>query len=274
MKLLKNIFISSIIILAIGCDSLIMKDDKYIETYDDDLIMQIQNATNKNEIEYNDLPINVISTIENSYSTQTFFSELSVSGLGYELTHSDIDTDESSFKKIYFNLKGRKLISKKDYKKRDKECFELVYPISFIMPDESNITVSNREDWEAIKDWYDESPDLEERPTLQYPVDIIYQDGNTITINSDDEMTETKSSCIDCMKLVHPVTFILPDETTITIQNNNEEGWEELKNWYKGNPNIEFDWNLQYPVHVQLKDGTTTTVNSLSEIETIKQGCN
>ena len=54
MKLLKNIFISSLIILAIGCDSFIMKDDKNIETYDDELIMQIQNATNKIQFEYNE----------------------------------------------------------------------------------------------------------------------------------------------------------------------------------------------------------------------------
>ena len=273
MQLLKNIFISSLIILAIGCDSFIMKDDKNIETYDDELIMQIQNATNKIEIEYNYLPTNVISTIENSYSTQTFLSELSATGLGYELTHSDIDTDESSFKKIYFNLEGRKLISKRDYEKRDRECFELVYPVTFIMPDESNITVSNDEDWEEMKDWYDENPDSEERPNLQYPIDIIYEDGNIITVNSDNEMTEAKSSCIDCMELVYPVTFILPDETTISVENNSEEGWEELKNWYEENPNIEFDWNLQYPVDIQLEDGTITTVNSLSEIEILKQGC-
>lgn len=273
MQLLKNLFISSLIILAIGCDSFIMKDDKNTEAYDDELIMQIQNATNKIEIEYNDLPTNIISTIENLYSTQTFLSELSATGLGYELTHSDIDTDESSFKKIYFNLEGRKLISKRDYEKRDRKCFELVYPVTFIMPDESNITISNNEDWEEMKDWYDENPDSEERPNLQYPVDIIYEDGNSVTINNEDEMIEVKSSCIDCMELIYPVTFILPDETTVTVENNSDEGWEELKNWYEENPNIEFDWNLQYPVDIQLEDSTITTVNSLSEIEILKQGC-
>jgi len=273
MELIKKILIISLVFFAIGCNSLIMKDDKNIEIYDDELIMQIQNATNKAEIGYEDLPTNVISTIENSYSNKSFLSELEASELGYELTYSDIDTDETSFKKIYFNLEGRKLISKKDYDKRDDECFEILYPVTFIMPDESYITISNDEDWEEMKDWYNTNDDSEERPNLEYPVDIIYEDGNIITINNDIEMTEVKSNCIYCMELIYPVTFILHDETTITVQNNNEEGWEELKNWYEENPNIEFDWNLQYPVDIQLEDGTITTVNSLSEIELIKQSC-
>ena len=130
MQLIKNIFSISLIFFAIGCNSFIIKDDKNIETYDDELITQIQNATNKTEIGYYDLPTNVISTIENSYNNKSFLSELRASGLGYELTYSEID--ETSFKKIYFNLEGRKLISKKDYEKRDDKCFELVYPITFI----------------------------------------------------------------------------------------------------------------------------------------------
>ena len=65
----------------------------------------------------------------------------------------------------------------------------------------------------------------------------------------------------------------MSDETTITVENNSEEGWGELKNWYEENPNVEFDWNLQYPVDIQLEDGTITTVNSLSEIEIIKDDC-
>ena len=253
-----------------------MQNDKNIETFDDQLINQIQNASNKIEIKYNDLPANVISTIENSYTTQTFLSELSATELGYELTHSDIDTDEHSFKKIYFNLEGRKLISKRDHEKRDQGCFELVYPVIFIMPDGTAITIeSNIEGaWDNLKDWYTQNPDNEERPTIQYPVNIIFKDGTTNIINNEEEMYEAKNSCMDyCIEFVYPVIFIMLDGTTITVGNNSEDGWEELKNWYEDNPNIEFDWNLQYPVDIKLEDGTIITVNSFSEIEILKQDC-
>ena len=142
------------------------------------------------------------------------------------------------------------------------------------MPDDSNITISNDEDWWIIKNWYDGNPDSEERPDLQYPVDIIYDNGNVITVNSHDGMAEAKSSCIDCIELVYPVTFILLEGNTITVENNSEEGWQELKNWYEQNPNIKFEWNFQFPIDFKLENDAIITVNSMSEIEDVKQTCN
>ena len=80
---------------------------------------------------------------------------------------------------------------------RDRECFALVYPVTFIMPDGSTITVADREDWAELKAWYEANPDSEERPTLQYPVDITYRDGTTQTINNDEEMRIAKEDCRD-----------------------------------------------------------------------------
>ena len=127
MKHKKKLMIIILLVFMISCDSMIIEDKKEFEAYDDELIEQIQNASNKIEIEYNDLPINAISTIENSYSTDTFLSELHASQLGYELTYNDIDTEQSTLKKIYFNLEGRKLISRRDKEKRDWKCFDLVF---------------------------------------------------------------------------------------------------------------------------------------------------
>ena len=80
---------------------------------------------------------------------------------------------------------------------KDRACFALVYPVTFIMPDGSTITVADREDWAELKAWYETNPDAEERPTLQYPVDITYRDGTTQTINNDEEMRIAKEDCRD-----------------------------------------------------------------------------
>ena len=53
----------------------------------------------------------------------------------------------------------------------------------------------NEEDWEELKSWYDDNPNSEDWPDLQYPVDIILEDGTTTTINSDEEMDSIKLSC-------------------------------------------------------------------------------
>jgi hypothetical protein len=181
------------IFILIGCKNKISKSDYY--NSDEYLIYQIKNATNKIEIEYNDLPPNTIANIEISYSSYVFLSEMYASGLGYELTINDVNTDESLFKKIYFNLDGRKLESKKDEGKTD--CFYLVYPVTFIMPDGSNVIVESDSegDWEELKNWYDDNPNSEDWPDLQYPVDIILEDGTTTIINNEEEMNSIKVSC-------------------------------------------------------------------------------
>ena len=213
-----------------------------------------------------------MSTLESAFYGDSFLTKLHALGLGYEFTYSQIDTNEPSFKKIYFNLEGRELISEKDKNHTSQGCFRLSYPVTFIMPDESNITIYNDEDWDEIKIWYN-SNDIENRLDLKYPVDIIYSNGEVVTINTTNEMLEAKTSCVVCIGLVYPVVFILPNQTTISVESNTYSGWEELKNWYQNNPNSEFNWNMQYPIDIILEDGTITTVNSLSEIEILKQDC-
>jgi len=142
------------------------------------------------------------------------------------------------------------------------------------MPDDSNITIVNEEDWEDLKNWYEENPDSDERPSLQYPINLVFTGGNIILINDDNEMSEAKSNCIDCIELVYPVTFILPDGSLETVDYNNDESWIVIKNWYEENPNSEFNWNFQYPVDIILNNGTIISINSLNELDMLKQECN
>ena len=108
-----------------------------------------------------------------------------------------------------------------------------MYPVTFIMPDDSNITIGNEEDWEDLKQWYDENPDTDERPSLQYPINLVFEGGNTILINDDNEMSEAKNNCIDCIELVYPVTFILPDGSLETVDYNNDESWIVIRTGMK-----------------------------------------
>ena len=192
------------------------------------------------------------------------------------MTICDFDTDETEFPKIYFNLEGRKLESKRDNDKRDWKCFDFVYPVTFTMPDGSIITVTSdkEEGWEELKDWYEQNPESEERPTLQFPVDILYEDDTTLTVNSDEEMREAKENCDPrCFDLVYPVTFTMPDGSIITVTSDDEEGWDELKNWYDDNPNSEERPTLEYPVEIIYEDGTTATVNNEEEMREAKENC-
>ena len=67
------------------------------------------------------------------------------------------------------------------------------------MPDGSSTTVTSYDEqsWTELKSWYEANPDIEEKPALQYPVNIIYRDGSTKTINNDEEMASAKEDCRD-----------------------------------------------------------------------------
>jgi len=44
----------------------------------------------------------------------------------------------------------------------------------------------------VVRAWYGNNSDSLEKPTLQYPVNVIYRDGDTQIINNDEEMASVK----------------------------------------------------------------------------------
>ena len=132
-----------------------------------------------------------------------------------------------------------------------KECFKLVYPIIYELPDGSMITVQSddEEGWQEIKNLNVTEDDL----ILQYPVDITIstEEGDiTQTINSEEEMRSAKSRCIEdwfgedgmgedktqeCFSMVFPITYLMPDNSSLTINNDEESEWINLRTWYEQN---------------------------------------
>ena len=87
----------------------------------------------------------------------------------------------------------------KDWDREGREkCFELVMPFTLIMPDSSFIIIETEDDREKVEEWYKNNPDSKDRPSIQFPVDIIVETDEgerTITINNEEEMKEAKGRC-------------------------------------------------------------------------------
>ena len=75
-----------------------------------------------------------------------------------------------------------------------------------------------------------------------------------------------------CFDLVLPVTFDMPDGSTITVTSDDEDGWIELRAWYEANPESE-EPTLQYPVDISYRDGTTITINNDEEMGAAEEAC-
>ena len=195
---------------------------------------------------------------------------------------------------VYFNLEGKRLDPygkngdkdksdwDRDDDKGDWKCFDLSLPVSYIMPDGSTITVENEEDWDTLKDWYETNPGSEEKPELQFPVNVEFDD-ETVTVDSAEELRELTQECWrdqseaqECFELVFPVTFIMPDGSTITVETDDDAGWQQVKDWYDANPDSDERPTLEFPVDItyETEDGDTTfTVENDEEMEHVKRRC-
>jgi hypothetical protein len=242
------------------------------------LITQIENAA-KVTVASNSLPVES-KTVFNGELADSYVANVQLAaGLGYKVAVvTDNASKEEATSDVYFSLKGKYLAdtNAKRMKRRHK-CFDFVYPIEFLMPDDSSITLASKEEWSLIKDWYDLNPDATERPELLFPVDITLEDGTLQTLLDSSELDAIKDSCKKgkdkrkCFKLVLPVSFTMPDATVIDITERAD--FRLLREWHKANPNATEKGSLNFPVDVEYKDGTKGTLNEETEFDAAKDAC-
>jgi hypothetical protein len=193
MHIKTSLIILSLLIF-VGCENSMTKSDKM---FDDQLMQDIIDAE-KIDINMTDLPSLSRTVIDQDYNDYIEIVAKMASGLGYQVSMDGKGCKTGYHNEVYFNLEGRKLKSKRDRGDKDGfKCFELVLPATFVMPDGSSITVEDENSYMAVRDWYANNSDSKEKPTLQYPVNIIYRDGDTKTINNDEEMASVKEDCRD-----------------------------------------------------------------------------
>ena len=276
MHIKTSLIILSLLIF-VGCENSMTKSDKM---FDDQLMQDIIDAE-KIDINMTDLPSLSRTVIDQDYNDYIEIDAKMASGLGYQVSMDGKGCKTGYHNEVYFNLEGRKLKSKRDRGDKDGfKCFELLLPVTFVMPDGSSITVEDENGYMAVRAWYENNSDSKEKPTLQYPVNIIYRDGDTQTINNNEEMGNTKADCRKwdddkkdwgCFRLVYPITFIMQDGSAISMID--KEDWMELKSWYEENPDIEEKPALQYPVNIIYRDGDTKTINNDEEMASAKEDC-
>lgn len=75
-------------------------------------------------------------------------------------------------------------------------CYTLVYPISYTLPDGSQITGENRSEiLRKFKSWYDEHPNENKSPKINFPITIMDETHTSIVINSEDGLEEFYLDC-------------------------------------------------------------------------------
>ena len=86
----------------------------------------------------------------------------------------------------------------KDGKKgKGHACFELVFPISIIINEETLEFEDRASLKEAIKEYKETAEEDAERPELVFPITVVYEDGSTAEVESKDALKELKEECQD-----------------------------------------------------------------------------
>jgi len=289
-----TIFVLPLLLMIAGCDLGVKQE---YETSDAELIQMIIDA-DKVDIDISELPEQSQTYLSNDGEYDELGSRYA-SQLGYEVERIGKGSKSGRRGDVYFNVEGRKL-NPNDWgkrgrgfgvgKKEDWECFTLEFPVSFNMPDGSLVTVEadDEESWAEIKTWYETNQDSEERPTMQFPVGILF-DEESLVIENQEEMRSAYQECYPkrdgewsrdrdetCFYLVYPVTYVMPDGSTISVTSDDEDGWSDLKDWYEENEDSEDKPELQYPVDivVETEEGSSTvTINGEEEMAAAKREC-
>ena len=289
-----TIFVLPLLLMIAGCDLGVKQE---YETSDAELIQMIIDS-DKVDIDISELPEQSQTYLSNDGEYDELGSRYA-SQLGYEVERIGKGSKSGRRGDVYFNVEGRKL-NPNDWgkrgrgfgvgKKEDWECFTLEFPVSFNMPDGSLVTVEadDEENWAEIKTWYETNQDSEERPTMQFPIGILF-DEESLVIESQEEMRSAYQECYPkrdgewsrdrdetCFYLVYPVTYVMPDGSTISVTSDDEDGWSDLKDWYEENEDSEDKPELQYPVDivVETEEGSSTvTINGEEEMAAAKREC-
>ncbi len=163
-------------------------------------------------------------------------------------------------------------------------CFEIVYPISIEFPDGTFASANSMEEAkEAARLWKENNPDVEGRPSLAYPIELIQEDGSLISIESRTDLREVIKECRrerfenkkgrHCFRLVYPVSIAFPDGSNVEVEDRFALK-TALREWRINNPDAEERPSLEFPVDVEMKeDGSIVTVNSKEELIALKDDC-
>lgn len=159
----------------------------------------------------------------------------------------------------------------------ERRCFNLIFPVTLSYPDGTTEGLRNKDELkEALNEWKADNPDNQERPQLQYPYHVEDQDGNIITLDSDQAKQRLIMSCrpdrTPCLNWVFPITLVLPDGSTQDI-GSPDELTVFLMEWKEENPESTERPKVQFPQEIQLENGRTVTVESPRQLAAITKAC-
>ena len=153
-------------------------------------------------------------------------------------------------------------------------CFNIQLPVT-VVANGTEVNVVSTSDYQTIENIFETYDDDVDSIEIQFPIIIILADFSEITINSITELNTYSNNCtgenvdddIECIDFQYPVSaaiFNTNNELLATITLNSDQ---EMFTFVQ-NIDVNEIVSLDFPITLAISDGTTFSINSLSELET------
>ncbi len=178
-------------------------------------------------------------------------------------------------------------------------CYELVFRVTFTLPDSSTATVNSYDEMKQTLRAYFEANGTPgngghhhgNRPKIDFvfPISVISQDGEVITVADELELRALREACagtfgnhgpqghgqhgLSCFEIVFPITIQFPDSTTAEVADR-QALHQLVRTWNQANPGLHARPIIVFPISVKMTDdGSIVTVNSREELHDLKESC-
>jgi len=177
-------------------------------------------------------------------------------------------------------------------------CYELVFPVSFTLPDNTVVEANAYEDIKtALRTYFANNAgqgghgghQFARRINFVFPVSVINENGEVITADNQEALDALRKACagtfgnhdpkghgqrgLSCFEIVFPITVGFPNNTRIAV-NNRQELQRAIRSWRSNNPTSTERPQITFPMTIKMtEDGSTVTVSSREELRTIKENC-
>lgn len=155
-------------------------------------------------------------------------------------------------------------------------CFNVQLPVT-VIANGTEVVVDSASDYQTIEDIFDADNNDTDTLEIVFPITVTFEDYTTTEVNSYPELLALIAQCpdensddddIECIDFQYPITasiFNQNNELINTIIINSDydmhEFIEDLDNYAAV--------TISFPITVILSDGTTMTINSISELQTV-----
>ncbi|MFL1011218.1 hypothetical protein [Flavisericum labens] len=153
-------------------------------------------------------------------------------------------------------------------------CFSIKLPVT-VTANGQEISINSEEDYKIIEYIFDENDDDIDSISIAFPITIILYNFTEVSINSYSELVSYASNCngeneadddIECLDFKYPITAFLYNSNNEIIDAVTIDSDNSLYNFIKNLDSFDLV-TIDFPLTINLLDGTEITVNNLIELE-------